>query len=468
MSYAGTRALFRVVAARASRGGAGGAAVLPSVAVLKLSRTPVLVVGDGLAGLALATRLARRGWRPELLGASPDDGGDATDDGIPWLGTSAALARDLPASSVLETSMPVDVVLAGGFPVATRARAAIIDVAALRRRWRRRAAIAGVRLRSGARARRVERAGGRVVGVDAGDAGTLRAPLTVDASGEGMALASVFGAAVGRSRLPEEDTELVALARARTDPRRIDPAWVGRLQLLLGLERPGALGWRGATRDGRTAVAAVTAGPGGTAEDLRQLVSAVLRSTPDDGPPRVHLTRLPRRRVLDVIGADGVVAFGAAAAIHDTLLGFDVETILRAADALALALDPCRALEAPATPDLFAASRAVQRAVGATLAQRLLLRRALDGWTAAEREALVLSGALGPRSWFRAVEGVAAPWTAAALVAGRLQPTTRRAWSRLLRRAAALRAHHARYPRRYDLFAIDRWQARTEDLVSCC
>jgi flavin-dependent dehydrogenase len=442
----------------------GTAAVLPFVAVMTLSRTPVNVIGGGLAAIALATRLARRGWRPALLAAGPAEPSETDPDSL-WLPASATLARDLPSSAVLETAMPVDVVLAGDYPVATRARVALIDVAALRRTWRRRATIAGAQLVDGIHVEGVVRGGGRVTGVRVAGSEDYLAPLTIDVSGRGVILGSLYGAALGRDRLPDHDTELVAVARATADPRRIDPAWVGRLQLLLGLDQPGALGLRGATRDGCLVVAAVTLGAGGTRDALHELATSVLSPCVEPAEVVIHTRRLPCRRPLDVIGADGMAAFGAAAAIHDSLLGLDVELLLRAADHLAPALDPCLGLTAPGKEDLFAASRAVHHAVGGTLVQRLVVRRALDGWSAAEREALVLGGPLGPAAWFRAIDGASPLWTAASLSTRRLPSDLRRQWNRLLQRAAALRVHYALYPRRYDMFAIDRWQARIERLL---
>ncbi len=404
-------------------------------------------------------RLARRGWRVTLI-TRPTDKGARSD----WTTVPTSMGRYLPASSVLEGSVGVDVVLADGYRLAIPARMSLVDSTALRSVWARRARIAGVETRV-ATVRKAIKREGRVAGILMEDGTELLASLTIDTTGRGVLLDALYDAAVGRRSHPAADMETVAAVRLPADPATVQASWVGRLQLLFGLEGAGALAWRCATRDGRQVLAAATAGPGAGAEDSRRVLRQALHPL-DIDDSHIQCQPITCRRPLDSIAGDGLLAFGGAAGIVDTLLGLGIPLATLAGNAVSVALDDAMHHGTPDKGTLFRASTAFHRGLGGVLAERHLLRREVFGLEAADREALVTSGALGPMGWHAALVGGGLLQGSAALQAftGRLPAHLKRQLRLLMRRAMGIRIHHSRYPQNHDLFAFDTWQQRADML----
>ena len=403
-------------------------------------------------------RLARRGWRVTLATRPSNTGSTA------WTTVPVSMGRHLPASSIIEGSVAVDVVLADGYRLAVPARMSIVDTLALRAVWARRAHIAGVKTRALSVHKALKKEG-RIAGVLLEDGGELSSPLTIDTTGGGVLLDALYDAAVGRRSHPAADMETVAMVRLATDPAAVQASWVGRLQLLFGLDGAGALAWRCATRDGRHVLAAATAGPGTNAKDARRVLRQALDPL-DVDDAQVTSRRFVCRRPLDSIAGDGVLAFGGAAGILDTLMGIGLPLATGAGNAISVALDGALPHDAPDKAALFPASRAFHQNFGGMLAERHLLRREVFGLDAGDREALVVSGALGPMGWHAALVGGSLLQGSAALrsLTGRLPVHLRKQLRLLMLRIAGLRLHHARYPQHHDLFAFDTWQQRAETL----
>ncbi len=429
--------------------------------MLETQSGQVLIVGDGLAGTSLATTLAHRGMSTTIL-APPRDADRPPTQG--WQPVLQGQARRLPPGVVLEPSLPLDLILAGEHRIETAGRIALVDSARLRAVWRRRARAAGAEIRP-ARARSALRHSGRVGGVRLQDGTDLAAPLTVDASGTGVLLGALPGSLLPGGRYGRHEREAVAVARVPFAPDRIQSSWVGRAQLLLGLSRPGALGWRCTPRRGDQVFVAITAGPGAGRSVVEGLLAEVL------GPDAPEATALdirwlPCRRPLDMSSVEGLLVVGSAAAAIDTLLGMQLPVITAATGAIGRALVPPDPGATPTTAGLFPVSRALQRCVGGGLSLRQFDRRMWHALDVEQREALVMSGALGPGSWASAAAGGALvdPGSVPrAALGGLARPLFRRLVRHQARRVALWRLHR-RYPSTYDMFEQDAWQSRVEAL----
>ena len=424
-------------------------------------RQPLLLVtGDGVAGTALAAALARRGAPVAVLSgakrtAAPSQG---------WLPIARKRARTLPPGVMIEESLPVDILLAGEHRVETSARVALVDQRALRATYRDRARAAGVRFDGGSPASRPLRDRGGTIGVRETDGSTRRATLTVDATGSGALLGALPGSWLPGGTHGRANREPVLFARLDLPADRVQASWVGRAQLLLGLD--GGLAWRCTPRAGGPVLVAVSAGPGAGASQTRDLLAGVVGR---DGAAHAETTLrwLPCRRPLDALGANGLFACGSAAGLLDTLLGCHLRPLESTTDALARALPPPEAGH-PSTADLFPASVAVQRCAGGWLARRQLERRWLQALSPAQRESMVVSGVLGPDAWASALAGGPLLAASTPLLArlGRLPRELRTDLRRLRGQLAAVGALYRRYPRTHDMFALDRWQERVEGLFT--
>jgi len=416
-----------------------------------------LVAGGGVAGAALGKLLSRRGVPVTVLQVEA-----AARARHRWAIVPAGLGRTLPPGSLLEAGLPVDLVLAGGHRIETHARVSIVDVDVLLDTWRRHAHTAGAVYRTGTPVRGALRRQGRVAGVELEDGSILEASVTVDATGRGALLRSLFGAGLRAASFEHREREAIASACASADPRQIQSSWAGRAQILLGLDRVGAMAWRCTTRSGERIFAAASAGPGATRSDSIELLGNVVESLEADASVSWRACRRPT----DVLTHDGLMSLGGAAAALDSLTGISIPHILRAVEMGLETLAVPAIVDSATKADLFPTSSAFMRCSGADLAVRHAVRRFFHSLRPEEREAAVLSGALGVPVWHAAASG------------GHVAPALR--WARLTRRGCrgrqpgaelvrqclALRAHYHRYPTRHDRFALDLWQARTEELFS--
>ena len=420
-------------------------------------RIPVLVAGSGVAGVALGKLLARRGLPVVVL--------QRTDTAPPerrWAIVPAALGRTLPPGAMLEVGLPVDVLLPGGLRLETRARVSIVDVDSLLGAWRRHARTAGAAFHTVSAVRRAVRRNGGVAGVELEDGSTFEAAVTVDATGRGALLRSLFGAGLRAGSFDLAEREPVASTCTAADPRRIQASWAGRAQLLLGLDRPGAMAWRCVPRTGERVYAAATAGPGAMRSDSVQLLEQAVGCSEADASVVWRACRRPT----DVITHDGLMSLGGAAASLDTLTGVSIPFILRAVEAGVGVLSERATIESPTHARLFHASSAFTRGAGADLAVRYAVRQFVNELRPREREAAVLSGGLGAALWHAAAS---ADDLVPALALAPLKRSARGGdgpGEGLLRKCVALRKHYGRYPAAHDLFALDLWQARAEDLFS--
>lgn len=421
----------------------------------------IQVVGGGLAGTAIAAGLARSGAPVRLLHAAAPHASES----VRWLPVPRARARALPPDVLVEESLPVDILLAGEHRVETTARIGLVDHARLRAAWRSRARAAGVRFVECAPASGPVRAVGRTCGVRLADGTIHRASLTIDATGNGALLGALPGPWLPGGRVPSADREAMLFAQLHPAPDRVQASWVGRAQLVLGLQ--GGLAWRCTPRAGGPVLVAVTAGPGAGRSRTEELLAPLVGSAAADAAT-TDLRWLPCRRPLDGLAADGLLACGAAAGLLDTLLGCQIDAIETATDALVRSIPALTDERPPSTASLFGASRTVQRCVGGTLAGRQLERRWLQQLSPADRESMVLSGVLGPDTWAAAIDGRPLLPRDARLRArrGRLPRSHQPALRRLRRDLDALHALHARYPDAYDMFVIDDWQVRMDSLFA--
>ncbi len=421
----------------------------------------IQVVGGGLAGTAIAAGLARSGASVRLLyTATP-----RASEPIRWLPAPRVRARTLPPSVLVEESLPVDILLAGEHRVETTARIGLVDHTRLRAAWRSRARAAGVRFVECAPASGPVRAMGRTCGVRLTDGTTHRASLTIDATGTGVLLGALPGPWLPGGRVPSADREPVLFARLSPPPDRVQASWVGRAQLVLGLQ--GGLAWRCTPRAGGPVLVAVTAGPGAVRSRTEELLAPLVGSAAASAAA-TELRWLPCRRPLDGLAADGLLACGAAAGLLDTLLGCQIDALEKATDALIRSVPALTGERPPSTASLFDASRTVQRCVGGILAGRQLERRWLQTLSPAGRESMVLSGVLGPDAWAAAIDGRPLVPRNVRIRArrGQLPPSHHPALRKLRSDLDALRALHAHHPDAYDMFAIDDWQVRMESVFA--
>ena len=420
-------------------------------------RIPILVAGGGVAGVTLGKLLARRGLPVVVL-----QGKAAERPQRRWAVVPVGLGRTLPPGALLEVGLPVDVVLPGGLRKETRARVSIVDVDALRATWRKHARTAGAVFHAVDPVRRALRCKGGVAGVELEDGSVFEASVTVDATGRGALLRSLYGAGLRAGSFELTEREPVAGACVAAEPRNIQSSWVGRAQILAGLDRSGAMAWRCVPRNGERVYAAATAGPGAKRGESIELLRQVVEPLVTDASVAWRACRRPT----DVITHDGLMSLGGAAAALDTLTGISIPFVLRTVEACVDVLSERATIDAPRQTQLFRASSAFTRDVGADLAVRYAVRRFVHALRPSEREAVVLSGVLGAPLWHAAASGGD---LVSALALGQLTGHAGRwgaAGRALLRRCVALRSHYSRYPETHDLFALDLWQARTEELFS--
>jgi len=419
----------------------------------------VLVAGAGPAGLGLGRLLAWRGWQVTFLQSPADDRPQRPD----WLLVPASMAHQLPPPSIIDSALAVDVVLPGDWRMTLPARLALVDRRALVGAWARRARSAGVAFRRCASVRAPLRAGGRTAGVMLQDGTEIPATLTVDATGSGALLGALAGSGLRARRFEMEDREAVLATTTAVRPDRVQSSWAGRAQLLLDVDRPGAMAWRVVPRRGDALYVAATAGPGAA----RARGVDVLRAVTGGFDGDVAVAWRACRRPLDVVSAAGVLSLGGAAAALDPLTGVDLPLLLGTADLVDRTM-ACAPRGDVHTEALFGVTSAFQRSIGASIAVRGLVRRFLHRLLPEHREAVLIGGALGPIAWHAAVGGgdLTLPLITASPRARALPGAVSARFIDLVRRAVRVRAHHARFPRRYDVFELDRWQSTIEALFA--
>lgn len=438
----------------------------------------VVVVGANVAGASMARQLASRGLAVAIIErqAAPEVGSRSCGDGIERF-QFEKLGLEVPSGEFILREVEVAYLCSPDRRTRFRGVAAgiAIDRFGLNQHLLSIAVQAGAALLDSTEVVGPAVEEGRVVGVrhrprGGADLATLRAPLTVDATGwRGVVRRGVPAGWPIAERVPREE---MAIAY-REERRRREPVEDLLVEATFDFEAaPRGIYWM-ADRSGTL----VNLGVGmqwfpGVPSPRRVIRERVMPIYP--GLDRTEVIRsgggiIPNRRPIDCPVAPGLLAIGDAACQVQPLSGSGIGASMYAAGLASRVV--AEALESGSTPDvddLFAYPRAYHTSYGADQAANQMLRASLQELTNAQLSRLMAADLVSEEDLVAAARSgrLALSFGAKLRATGKLlgEPRLARALARMQRRMAAARNLYSDYPSAPE--GLPAWRRRASRVFS--